>query len=291
MTEVSQEGVDILLGMSGRVVAFRIIFAQISNGSLKAGLLLSQMLFHAQCGQDEDGWFSRTREELERETCLSRHEQDAARAELRGLGFIEERRVGIPAQMSFRLNFTLIIEAMRRQSRLPKSGNLACRNSANSVAENRQDIRKEKPRVEPEEAKELSLTSSEPTKPPKKKKEVDPRHAPFREVIFRCYRYMNQGNDPSWGPGDAKQLSALLTETPRLTEQQFKRWLKNYSESDDITKSSRPSVFLPRISNYGSGPRDEWHRVKRLTVTDDGPGPGEMLHRQLAEENRRKGLM
>jgi hypothetical protein len=289
MTEsASQEGVDILLSMSGRVVAFRVIFAQIANGSLKAGLLLSQMLFHAQSERTENGWFSRTREEWERETCLTRHEQDAARAELRRLGFIEEKRVGIPAQMSFRIRFVPIIEALRKQSRLPKTGNLERRNSATLLAENQPEIRKEKAILET-----FSLASPEVAKPVHKgKQKSDPRHAPFKELIFRCYRYLNQDSDPPWGPGDAKQLSALLTETPGLTEQQFKRWLANYANSEDVTRSARPSAFLPRLFNYGSGPRDEWHRVKHQTrAVNDSPGPGAILREQLAEENRRKGLM
>lgn len=148
-----------------------------------------------------------------------------------------------------------------------------------------------KEELEPSNNNQLTLSPPSSEKISKKKKQVDPRHAPFKELIFRCYRYMNQQSDPPWGPGDAKQLSALLTETPRLTEQQFRHWLANYSKSEDITRSARPSCFLPRISNYGSGPRDEWHRVKLQALRDDGPTPGEILRNQLAEENKRKGLM
>jgi hypothetical protein len=119
---------------------------------------------------------------------------------------------------------------------------------------------------------------------------VDERHRPFQDLIFRCYQHMNH-SDPSWDASDAKQLALLLKATPQLTEDRFRHWLWNYSQSKDITPSARPRTFLPRIADYGSGPRNEFRRVIKRQVSDDGPSPGVVLRKQLAEENRRKGLV
>jgi len=141
---------------------------------------------------------------------------------------------------------------------------------------------KEDPLVDP-------LVSSTPSKL-NKRNGVDPRHKPFQDLIFRCYRHMNH-SDPPWDGSEAKQLALLLKAAPQLTEEEFRHWLWNYSQSKDITPSARPRIFLPGISNYGSGPRDVYRRVTAVRrIDDDGPSPGTVLRRQLAEENQRKGF-
>ena len=111
----------------------------------------------------------------------------------------------------------------------------------------------------------LSAPSSQGDGPKTSKKKSksngsDPRHQPFKDLIFRCYRYQNDGEDPPWGPGDAKQLSSLLKETPKLDAEEFAYWLKYYAQSDNTNPADRPAKFLPKIHSYANGPLNGFGR-------------------------------
>ena len=95
-------------------------------------------------------------------------------------------------------------------------------------------------------------------KPYAKKKTGDPRHSEFQKLIFRCHRYLNKNDTPSWDASDAKQLSLLLKAKPDLTSAQFHAWLGNYADSENINPASRPRKFLPKITEYASGPLDKF---------------------------------
>jgi hypothetical protein len=95
-------------------------------------------------------------------------------------------------------------------------------------------------------------------KPNAKKKKTDSRHSEFQKLLFRCHRYLNDNDTPPWDGSDAKQLSLLLKAKPDLTTKQFHIWLGNYAASENINPSSRPRKFLPKISEYASGPLDKF---------------------------------
>ena len=57
---------------------------------------------------ERDGWFWKTAAEWQRETGLSRREQDSARRRLRALGLLEEQRRGMPAKRWFRLDLAAL---------------------------------------------------------------------------------------------------------------------------------------------------------------------------------------
>lgn len=54
---------------------------------------------------DEDGWIDVTAAELEESSTLTRRQQERVRKTLRELGVIDERRVGIPAQLYYRIDW------------------------------------------------------------------------------------------------------------------------------------------------------------------------------------------
>lgn len=56
--------------------------------SVNAGIMLSQLVYWQDRGNAKDGYFWKTVKELQRETCLSRHQQDAAKALLENHGLI-----------------------------------------------------------------------------------------------------------------------------------------------------------------------------------------------------------
>jgi len=78
------------------------------TGSAKAALMLSQMLYWTRkyVGErpERDGWFWHTARDWRKSTGLSRHEQDAARVCLRQCGCVEERLMGAPARMHYRID-------------------------------------------------------------------------------------------------------------------------------------------------------------------------------------------
>ena len=78
------------------------------TGSVTAALLLGQCLYWTRSvtrqQPQRDGWFWKTAAEWQRETGLSRREQDSARRILRALGLLEEQRRGMPARRWFRLD-------------------------------------------------------------------------------------------------------------------------------------------------------------------------------------------
>jgi hypothetical protein len=53
---------------------------------------------------EREGWFWKTRAEWQRETGLSRHEQENARKALVARGLLHEARRGMPARMHFRVD-------------------------------------------------------------------------------------------------------------------------------------------------------------------------------------------
>ena len=87
------------------------------TGSVTAALMLSQAIWSSQTSEPgADGWFFKSRDEWEDETGLSRWEQETARRVLRDGGFLEERRVGMPAKLCFRVRPDQVLRALQRHA-------------------------------------------------------------------------------------------------------------------------------------------------------------------------------
>jgi hypothetical protein len=75
------------------------------TGSVTAALMLSQAIaWTEELEPGAEGWFSRTQRDWAEEIGLSRWEQETARRTLRDGAFLEERKVGMPARIWFRVN-------------------------------------------------------------------------------------------------------------------------------------------------------------------------------------------
>lgn len=94
-----------LLGQ--RYIAYHPKLARLT-GRVTAGLMLSQALYWtrrlAVSDPDRHGWFWKTRDDWLSETGLSRREQDSARASLKRLNLLQERRLGMPARVWYRID-------------------------------------------------------------------------------------------------------------------------------------------------------------------------------------------
>ncbi|MGH8671896.1 MAG: hypothetical protein ACREUA_07655 [Burkholderiales bacterium] len=87
------------------------------TGSVTAALMLSNAVNAAELlDDDNDGWFSKTQDDWNRDTGLSRAEQASARRALRQLGVLEECKQGMPAQLYFRVNAGVLYELLNAQA-------------------------------------------------------------------------------------------------------------------------------------------------------------------------------
>jgi hypothetical protein len=106
--------IDDLRPLLGRPIAFYRCLPPLTGGA-KSALMLSQMLYWTCHGSEissSDGWFYKTAEQWERETGLSLRGQRSSRDNLVNLGFVEERRTGLPAKLHFRVNLDRLEQAL-----------------------------------------------------------------------------------------------------------------------------------------------------------------------------------
>lgn len=73
-------------------------------GGVTSALMLSQAIWLTETqARTPDGWFLCSQEQWTQETGLSRWEQETARRDLRMAGLLEERLLGMPAKLWFRV--------------------------------------------------------------------------------------------------------------------------------------------------------------------------------------------
>lgn len=97
-----------------RPIGFSVNLAKIA-GDVKAGLLLSQLLYWTRVGvniEANSGWIVKSREQWSLETGLSRFEQESARNALIEAGLIEEIRVGTPPRLAYRVVLQAVSHAL-----------------------------------------------------------------------------------------------------------------------------------------------------------------------------------
>lgn len=99
---------ELLLELFDLPVSFHRCLVPITGGVTSA-LMLSQVIWTSQViDSTANGWFSKSQDQWRDETGLSRWEQETARRALRSAGFLEERRVGMPAKLWFRVRPELV---------------------------------------------------------------------------------------------------------------------------------------------------------------------------------------
>jgi len=107
----------LLLDIFDEPIVFHRSYVPIAGG-ITAALFLSHAGYACEDQpKDHDGWFVRSQAEWERDTGLIRREQETARRLLRERGLLEERRVGMPAVLWYRVNWARLRESLEHQSR------------------------------------------------------------------------------------------------------------------------------------------------------------------------------
>lgn len=114
---------ELVKKLLGRSVLFHPDFVRITN-SVTASLMLSQALYWGRTWATKpeqlcaDGWFCKSAKEWQDETGLSRREQETARRILRDIGFLDEKKQGMPAKSYYRLNLDRIAESVHPVSNI-----------------------------------------------------------------------------------------------------------------------------------------------------------------------------
>lgn len=104
---------DLLLEVFDIPVSFHRCLVPVAGGVTPA-LMLSQAIWTSQALEPSaGGWFMRSQEQWTQETGLSRWEQETARRALRRAGLLEERRLGMPAKLWFRVRADVLMHALQ----------------------------------------------------------------------------------------------------------------------------------------------------------------------------------
>ena len=119
----SRQHTDAMMGLlHGDYVVYYPRVAEVC-GNIKSAILLSQALSwtsgYLRQNPGREGWFWKTREEWFLETGLSRWEQESARERLRKLGVLEEKRMGAPPKLFFRVNLDALGRLLSTRFNLP----------------------------------------------------------------------------------------------------------------------------------------------------------------------------
>lgn len=93
-------------------------------------------------------------------------------------------------------------------------------------------------------------------KPSRGKREVDPRHGEFRELLDRYWQTRNKGEMP-WDGSEAGALGKLLAASPNMTAGEFRQLLVNRWKSE-VNHGERPRVWIGNVTNYSAGPVDRF---------------------------------
>lgn len=106
----------LMLDLLDEPIVFHRAYVPVAGG-ITAALFLSYAGYACESlPADTGGWFTRTQADWQRDTGLTRREQETARRQLRERGLLAERRIGMPAVLGFRVNWRRLREALERQA-------------------------------------------------------------------------------------------------------------------------------------------------------------------------------
>lgn len=105
-----------LAEMLDRPIAFQRAFVSLGAG-ITGALMLSQAVYWSNRTSGDDGWFYKSQAEWESETGLTRTEQERARRGLKSIGVLEEKYVGLPAKLYYRVNLDVLAASLGRGAR------------------------------------------------------------------------------------------------------------------------------------------------------------------------------
>ena len=103
--------IKLIEAMNDQPIAFNKHYVFIGCG-INGALMLSQLVYWTSRTKDNDGWIFKTHHEWTMETGLTRREQDTARKILKELGFLSEKKVGVPRRVFFKVERENLYKAL-----------------------------------------------------------------------------------------------------------------------------------------------------------------------------------
>ena len=111
-------------------ISFHRCYVQLTK-SVTSALWLSYAVYHAfeQGGDvadadEAEGWFSKSQNQWELETGLTRREQESARKNLITLGLLHERQPGMNRPLQFRIDMELLMQMLDAQASANTADNM-----------------------------------------------------------------------------------------------------------------------------------------------------------------------
>jgi hypothetical protein len=95
--------------LGDRPVAYHPILSKALGGVIEA-VFVSQLLYWTGKGKLSEGWIYKTQVEIEKETGLTRRNQETARKNLKELGVLQEKLKGVPATLHYRLDLNALAD-------------------------------------------------------------------------------------------------------------------------------------------------------------------------------------
>ncbi|MCZ3342264.1 DNA-binding protein [Acinetobacter baumannii] len=129
--------IKLIEAMNEQPIAFNKHYVFLGCG-INGALMLSQLVYWTSRTKDSEGWIFKTHHEWTQETGLTRREQDTARATLKSLKFISEKKMGVPRRVYYRVERENLYQALIEYSEsidINSMHNSAILNAQNSHAE------------------------------------------------------------------------------------------------------------------------------------------------------------
>ncbi|EPV7561927.1 DNA-binding protein [Acinetobacter baumannii] len=129
--------IKLIEAMNEQPIAFNKHYVFLGCG-INGALMLSQLVYWTSRTKDSEGWIFKTHHEWTQETGLTRREQDTARATLKSLKFISEKKMGVPCRVYYRVERENLYQALIEHSEsidINSMHNSAILNAQNSHTE------------------------------------------------------------------------------------------------------------------------------------------------------------
>lgn len=105
-----------LLDIFDEPIVFNRAFVGITNSAI-ASLFLSYAIYTSEkLDSEAEGWFSKTAEEWQRETGMTKFEQQAARKILKEKQILIERKYGMPALLYYKVRMSTLMDLLSEQA-------------------------------------------------------------------------------------------------------------------------------------------------------------------------------
>jgi hypothetical protein len=286
MTNPAPSALRVLLGPP---IAFHSCLVPVA-GSITAALMLSQAIYWSPRTDDPGGWFYKTRDQWSKETHMSRWEQEAARKLLVNRGLMEEKRVGMPAKLHYRVDFERLEDACADLMAIPPP--TGKRSTSRPVGHRAANIKAVPPPTLTENTSETTTetTAEEPSAQPaadavgaELPPQTDQAHTddpppsggdsgeaadgvPDRrqitDEIHLLYQFHNPGVKVPWTALAFLRLKREVERVRGWTTEQWVICVRNRYASDGIILGELPESFIPYLSRYISGPMDRYGKAK-----------------------------